>query len=172
MSRTLHQNVNRFCHPAELPFLLLLITSSPYMWKSSYTYQEQPRIFTPCSSPAFPVDILEPTLEDRFLTKDNVERVLLSFATTLPMTSQYIFAGISCQDNFSCKEEKFGYKLAWIMKRFHCLMILEIPDIDPGFKGTVIQWFKQYPQGTGVFPPFFCSAIHWVNFILCLGPGC
>ena len=89
------------------------------------------------------------------------------------MTSQYIFAGILCQDNFSCKEQKLGSKLAWIMKTFHCLMILKILDIDPGFKGAMIQWFKQYPQGTGFSPPiFFCSAIHWVNFILGLGPGC
>ena len=41
------------------------------------------------------------------------------------------------------------------MKRFHCLMILKILDIDPGFKGTMIQWFKRYPQGTGFPPPIF-----------------
>lgn len=83
------------------------------MWKSSYTYQAQLRIFTLCSSPALPMDILGPTLERLLPQQKIMWRVLLSFAPTLLLVvMQRIFTGTLYQDNFSFKEQKLGSKLA------------------------------------------------------------
>lgn len=80
------------------------------MWKSSYTCQAQLRIFTPCSSPALPVNILGPTLEDCFLTKDNVESPTV-FYTNSSYDQSIYFCWHLMSGQFQLQGTKIGIQI-------------------------------------------------------------